>query len=127
MVAALAAAGVAAASVAAAVVQTGFLTPSGTIACNAGHTPGSTRPLLTCTVFSEASPSKGQKLWSVYADGRVYVGYILGNAATQLPRLVYGRSWSWKGLRCASATTGLTCRNTSGHGFFLSRGSQRVF
>ena len=71
--------------------------------------------------------SRGQKLWSMYSSGRVYVGFIMGNAATELPTLAYGRTWSWHGFRCNSATTGLTCRNTSGHGFFLSRESQRVF
>ena len=55
------------------------------------------------------------------------VGYIVGNAATDLPRLAYERSRSWRGLRCTSAAEGLTCRNTSGHGFFLGRGSTRIF
>ncbi len=71
---ALATAGAAASSVPAPIVETGFKTPSGNIVCNAGRAPGSTRKLLTCTVFSEASPTKGQKLWSVYDTGPVYVG-----------------------------------------------------
>ena len=58
--------------------------------------------------------------------GRVRVGYIVGNAATDLPRLAYERSRNWRGLRCTSAAEGLTCRNTSGHGFFLGRGSTRI-
>jgi len=109
------------------IVQTGFLTPSGNIACNAGHAPGSSAPLLTCTVFSSASPTRGQKLWSLGSGGRTQVGFVLGNAATDLPRLGYGRTWRWRGFRCMSETTGLTCRNPEGHGFFLSRESQRVF
>ena len=118
---------VALASVPVPIVQTGFLTPSGNIACNAGHPPGSKRALLACTVFSAASPTRGQRIWSMYADGPVRVGYIVGNAATDLPRLAYGRSWSWRGLRCTSAAEGLTCRNAAGHGFFLSRGATRSF
>jgi hypothetical protein len=41
--------------------------------------------------------------------------------------LAYGTTWSGGGLRCTSAETGLTCRNTSGHGFFLSRERWRAF
>jgi hypothetical protein len=115
------------AGVPAPVVQTGFLTPSGNIDCNAGHAAGSSAPLLTCTVFSAASPSRGQKLWSVFATGRTKVGHVIGNAATDLPRLAYGHTWRWRGFRCTAETTGLTCRNPQGHGFFLSRASQRVF
>ena len=109
------------------VVQTGFLTPSGNIDCNAGHLVGSGAPLLTCTVFSAASPSRGQKLWSVFETGRTTVGFALGNTATDFPRLPHGRTWRWRGFRCTSETTGLTGRNPQGPGFFLSRESQRVF
>ena len=35
--------------------------------------------------------------------------------------LGYGATWGGGGLRCTSATTGLTCRNQDGHGFFVSR------
>jgi hypothetical protein len=41
--------------------------------------------------------------------------------------LAYGRRWSAGGISCSSATTGLTCRNRSGHGFFLSRARWRTF
>jgi hypothetical protein len=41
--------------------------------------------------------------------------------------LGYGKTWSGGGLSCASAVTGLTCRNKSGHGFFLSRAQWRAF
>jgi len=109
------------------IVQTGFLTPTGNIACNAGHEPGSTRPLLACTVFSAASAKRGQKLWAMYAEGPVSVGFVMGNAATDLPRLAYGRTWSWHGLRCTSSDAGLSCANRSSHGFFLSREEQRVY
>jgi hypothetical protein len=37
------------------------------------------------------------------------------------PVLAYGHSWHEGGYTCTSATTGLTCRNGAGHGFFLSR------
>jgi len=41
--------------------------------------------------------------------------------------LAYGQTWTGGGLRCTSAVAGLTCRNKSGHGFFLSRDSWRAF
>lgn len=41
--------------------------------------------------------------------------------------LGYGKTWSGGGLRCKSEFTGVTCRNRSGHGFFLSRERRRSF
>jgi hypothetical protein len=41
--------------------------------------------------------------------------------------LGFGKTWSHGGLRCVSAFKGLTCRNKSGHGFFLSRAHWRAF
>ena len=37
------------------------------------------------------------------------------------PVLEYGRSWQKRGFTCRSAFNGLTCKNTAGRGFFLSR------
>ncbi|CAN5282495.1 hypothetical protein BH20ACT13_BH20ACT13_25690 [soil metagenome] len=37
------------------------------------------------------------------------------------PVLTYGTTWRKRGFTCRSAFVGLTCRNTDGHGFFLSR------
>src|SRR2546421_9445775 len=102
--------------------QTGFLTPSGNIACNAGPYHG--KPLLACTVFSKADPKRGQKVWAMAATGHVSIGFILGNAATDYPKLPYGRSLTWHGIRCASRRAGLACTNRSSHGVLLSRNSQ---
>jgi hypothetical protein len=41
--------------------------------------------------------------------------------------LKYGHTFSRGGLRCKSAMNGLTCRNKSHHGFFLSRAHSRRF
>ena len=35
--------------------------------------------------------------------------------------------WSRGGFTCKASSAGLRCSNRSGHGFFLSRTSQRVF
>ncbi len=105
-------------------VRTGFNLPSRNIVCNAGPSGG--RNVVDCTVFSAAT-SRGQKIWSMQMRGRVSVGYFMSNVATKFPILGYGRSWAWHGVRCTSRRSGLTCRNQSGHGFVLSRQSQRVF
>jgi hypothetical protein len=94
------------------------------MACNGGRYRGG--HVLACTLSSESS-ARGQKLWSMRATGRVSVGFLMSNAATDFPTLRYGRTWNWLGIRCTSQRSGLTCRNQSGHGFALSRQAQRVF
>jgi hypothetical protein len=44
-----------------------------------------------------------------------------------LPVLRYGTVWNHNGITCTSETTGLTCLNSYGHGFRLSRAVQEVF
>ncbi|MEM9910978.1 MAG: DUF6636 domain-containing protein [Pseudomonadota bacterium] len=39
----------------------------------------------------------------------------------------YGVTGEFGGFVCHSSTSGLECRNTDGHGFFLSRAVQRVY
>ena|ERR1700736_2027405 len=107
------------------IVQTGFLTPSGNIACNAGTNHG--QKLLACTVFTKQRPDRGNRVWAMFVRGRAQTGFVVGDPATDFPKLAYGRTWSWHGFSCKSERSGLTCRNRSGHGFFLSRASQRVF
>jgi hypothetical protein len=41
--------------------------------------------------------------------------------------LAYGNSLAGGGISCRSEFTSLTCRNRSGHGFFLSRERWRSF
>lgn len=43
------------------------------------------------------------------------------------PVLRYGRSLTLGPFNCSSRRSGLTCRSSSRHGFFLSRARQRVF
>jgi hypothetical protein len=105
-------------------VQTGFNVPSGNMVCNGG--PYRAGHVLACTVFSEAS-ARGQRIWSMRPTGRVSVGFLKSNAATDFPTLRYGRSWSWLGIRCTSRRSGLKCTNQSGHGFVLSRQFQSEF
>ena len=44
------------------------------------------------------------------------------------PVLAYGHATQTGGLRCVSSETGMTCTATAtGHGFFISRQSYRLF
>lgn len=53
------------------------------------------------------------------------VASTYGNQQAALP---YGSSLRLTPFECASATTGVTCTNTStGHGFFVSRESYSIF
>jgi hypothetical protein len=44
-----------------------------------------------------------------------------------LPVLSHGDFWRSGGIRCKSERIGLTCINALGHGFSLSKESQRLF
>jgi hypothetical protein len=41
--------------------------------------------------------------------------------------LQYGDTWKTDGITCHLKETGLTCRNTSHHGFHLAKGDVRLF
>ena len=43
------------------------------------------------------------------------------------PILDYGKTWSIYGFTCQSQTTGMTCTNSQGHGFAISREAQNLF
>jgi hypothetical protein len=59
------------------------------------------------------------------------LGYRLCHGDTvaddALPALSYGSTWNQGGYICKAEQTGLTCTNSIGHGFSLSRNSQTVF
>jgi hypothetical protein len=122
-----------------------FKTPSGNIQCDYGY-GGQAQAYVRCGIKSglkPAPPSRGagciQAPWvSLGVTGRVRVGPSTcpGEdapdagpfAGAGVGRVLgYGKTWSGGGLRCTSAITGLTCRNKSGHGFFLSREHWRAF
>lgn len=58
-------------------------------------------------------------------------GFVCAGDTTLDPRykaLPYGQSSQIGPIRCSSTTSGMTCKNTgTGHGFFLSRQSYRIF
>lgn len=120
-----------------------FKTPSGNIVCF--HSPGPKdlpRAFLACGIKSGLKPAPPHRACQVggyagdrvqlLATGRVSVpscagdpGALVGESAARV--LDYGKTWRGGGIRCTSALVGLTCRNKSGHGFFLSRESWRRF
>jgi hypothetical protein len=103
-------------------VGNGFKTPSGNIFCETGY-PGTgcevvsaARNGIPCfwTMRNRGTARKICKSASLDLSGRVVV-------------LGYGHTKAWMGIRCTSRRIGLTCRNLSGHGFFLNRVRQRIF
>lgn len=125
-----------------------FKTPSANIVCGyriyAGSRAG--KSAVSCRIKSGLKPPPpgtkpgcfSRNEIGIAATGRVSTGYSIcpgepeGDAGVfafeSVARvLVYGKTWTGGGLRCASAFTGLTCRNTSGHGFFLSRARWSTF
>ena len=127
--------------------RSGYLrTPSGNIECDYSYRPGSSYNYVRCGVRSglvPPPPTRGAGCttpsWlTLRATGQAALEYSTcpgedaHDAGPYAPlgvarQLGYGHSWSSGGLRCASATSGLTCRNPAGHGFFLSRSSWRAF
>ncbi len=120
-----------------------FKTPSGNIFC--GYFSGKPGAGVECVIKSayrpplpRRGPGCSRSYWiSLGATGRVRTGGSVcpGEDDPEGPFigveqawvLSYGKTWSGGGLRCTSAITGLTCRNKSGHGFFLSRAHWRAF
>jgi hypothetical protein len=108
-----------------------FHTPSGNINC--GYVTFG-RPFLRCDISSGLRPPPRRHCdvdWvglDLSATGRgapdCAGDTIIGPHSRAL---AYGTKWARGGFVCSSARTGLTCRNRSGHGFFLSRQRWRVF
>jgi hypothetical protein len=136
--------GGASALIPAAVVMTRghFKTPSGNIFCAYFRNAGA---VVECVMRSEYEPllprrrpGCSRSYWiELSATGRLRTGGSVCPGepdpegpfigAEQAWVLGYGKTWSGGGVRCTSAMSGLTCRNKSGHGCFLSREHWRAF
>jgi len=111
-----------------------FHTPSGNIACNAWNGQlrhGNGVPSgesIECWVVSTAGGPYGfPYAWHLQSRGGVTKSRP-SDGPTPGGALPYGTTWQRRDLRCTSKSTGLKCWSTSsGHGFFLSRDSQRRF
>ena len=121
-----------------------FRTPSGNIQCGYGY--GNGPGFVVCGIKSGLKPPPPRRgpactqsnRVSLRATGRTSTGRSIcpgedgGDSGPFAPFSVsrvlgYGKTWSGGGLSCSSAVSGLTCRNKSGHGFFLSRAHWRAF
>jgi hypothetical protein len=107
-----------------------FRLPSGNIGCVYAAQGAS----LRCDILSGLRPQPRGRCeldWTgltITATGRARPQCAGDTAVDRRSRVIaYGRTWRRNGIVCQSATTGLTCRNRSARGFFLSRARWRVF
>lgn len=117
----------------------GFKTPSNNIYCQfVEGVPGDFASYLRCDIKYRytAPPPRPTDCDLSWGDA-----YTISEEATSgqlfchgdtaiddaLPTLLYGDLWRAGGIRCKSETIGLTCINAIGHGFSISKESQRLF
>lgn len=110
-----------------AIAETYFNSPSGNIVCM-GVNSG-----VYCTIH-ERNTSKpscwGDGMTSFYVPSRgkseldCTSEYFYDDSA---PVLSYGQTMRGNGWSCTSQKSGMTCKNSAGRGFSLSRSSQRLF
>lgn len=112
----------------------GFRTPSRNIYCNGSVDGGD----ITCVIVERNGPpalpqtTPCDGVWGHhYSLNRQGPAFLTcgwqprpSNYTNVAP---YGVTGTFGAITCRSETTGLTCRNQSGHGFFLSRRSQQIF
>jgi hypothetical protein len=104
-----------------------FQTPSHNIGCVYSSSPAS----LRCDIRSGLKPAPPKPKgcmndwtfgYSVNAIGRARTVCAGDTVLSPRARVVrYGTTWRGGLFTCKSRTSGLTCKNRSGHGFFLSR------
>jgi hypothetical protein len=116
----------------------GIRSPSGNISCAILPPPS---PDLLCDIaradyvrqlqagcIARASLDWHGFTLSVRGKGMVVCsGGILSPQRPRYVTLPYGRAWRHGGFTCSSRVTGITCRNGSGHGLFLSREAWRAW
>ncbi len=129
-----------------------FKTPSDKIACawvygGSPTAPGMMADGVVCEVTSGLKPlpygrpsckhpDNLRKTAGLPAEGQAVLGLpcseytIFADAYERVPGFVLKQGKSLKdgyGMVCSEAKTGLTCRNRSGHGFFLSPSRWHTF
>jgi hypothetical protein len=108
-----------------------FRTPSKNIYCAWLSGPQT----LRCDILSGVKPLPPKPAscdfdwgagYEVKRTGRARILCVSDSVVTNSAKVLrYGQTWSRGGFTCISRVTGLRCRNSAGHGFFLSR--QRSF
>lgn len=113
-----------------------FETPSQNIQCSVGLELEFSD--IRCTIIERQGPPALPRLANCFSDwghnfemnntGPVRMYCLpLDRSRDGFDRAEYGVRGEFGGFVCQSERTGLTCTNEDGHGFFLSRRSQRVF
>ena len=110
-----------------------FILPSSNIYC---ALIGEKQDILRCEIRSMLNPLPPQPDNCEFDWG---VGFLLSQ--NEKPEILcvsdtiggsdyilsYGSTWTNAGFECLSQTTGLTCKNSTGRGFFLSREKWNIF
>ncbi|MGJ5621029.1 DUF6636 domain-containing protein [Sulfitobacter sp. MF3-043] len=114
-----------------------FNTPSGNIECIVGE--GFEGSDIECTIYKRSAPAKvaalagcplsrGITFWMNDTGGVRGACAAAGARPTGTQGVAeYNVEGKFGGFTCYSATSGLQCRNESGHGFHLSRANQMAF
>ena len=121
-------------SASSAMALTSFATPSRNIGCIGDRTEVRC-DIRESTATPPTKPKNCEFDWGdAFAVGPKGRGHGVCHGDTALPApgqririLKYGTSITLGKITCTSRRTGLTCRNTADHGFFLSRQKIRVF
>lgn len=112
-------------------------TPSGNITCSVGT--GETSTDIACAIAEKEGvpplprPASCAGPWGhryeMFDHGPVKGTCGPGYKETkpEMNAMPYGATADFGGIACSSSKQGLECRNSDGHGFFLSRRSQRVY
>ena len=113
----------------------GFMTPSGNIYCNGFVSGGGG---IDCVIINRQGPTPIPRpgtcaqAWghSFSLEGRGPARMTCGPVPSPVNYTdiaAYGLSADFGNITCTSESTGLTCLNSEGRGFFLSRRQQLVF
>lgn len=114
-----------------------FNTPSGNIECSVGE--GFDGSDIICSIFKRSGPAAVPQMAGCPLNHGIKVemldrGYVsmtcLGASARGYGGQSvadYGVTGQFGGITCHSSTKGLDCRNQDGHGFFLSKATQKAW
>lgn len=114
-----------------------FASPSGNIQCVVGE--GFNGSDIECTIYKRSQRAKIAELAGCPTSRGITLsmkntGGVSGECTPAGARpsgaqhvAEYNVEGNFGGFTCYSATSGLQCRNESGHGFHLSRANQQVF
>ena len=114
----------------------GFKSPSGNIHCalTSSDEYETSEPVLACSMnkvdretFGECGNFGARNFWLFASAGTPEMDCGGAKSLGGLPTLEYGSSWSAAGFTCLSEKTGVSCQNSHGNGFSLSKAEQRAF